>query len=77
MYYECPACAGATMCCAAHPTTEHYYSTNSSEFLAAGVVLCTMELLRGEPSHITSVCYILLYLYLYIVYGLAANLARV
>lgn len=49
------------MRCAAIPA----YSANNNGFLLS-VVLCTMELLRGEPSHITSVCYILLYLFIYI-----------
>lgn len=48
------------MRCAAIPA----YSANNNGFLLS-VVLCTMELLRGEPSHITSVCYILLYLFIY------------
>lgn len=41
------------MCCAAHPTL-----LLTIVSFCYSVVLCTMELLRGEPSHITSVCYI-------------------
>lgn len=49
------------MRCAAIPL----YSANNNGFLLLSVVLRTMELLRGKPSHITSVCYILLYLFIY------------